>query len=240
MPSFMTISGTYQVLQLRLITWGSFQDAYASYITYEWEKGRNISLPGDTLFVAGSGNGYEPGYWTDVVDFSPGSLICTKSMTYVVSMNIFYHLGFNVPIASQSYVCSKAMISLFSMGGAASDGFGVINATWYYKPYLANVTEATLAVEGGGFTPVGTAYVPRPTAYTVPISVFAKLSAGHCGLFDLFTRHVYVSYYLDWLVWINVTSLFGRPGRLPIYYSHGILSSGNYTSNGFYIEAQCG
>ncbi|GAB6946886.1 hypothetical protein JCM16161A_10160 [Vulcanisaeta sp. JCM 16161] len=68
---------------------GSFQDAYASYITYEWENGRNISLPGDTLFIAGSGNGFEPGYWTNGADFSPGPLICMRSTTYVVSMNIF-------------------------------------------------------------------------------------------------------------------------------------------------------
>ncbi|WP_054855691.1 hypothetical protein [Vulcanisaeta sp. JCM 16161] len=143
---------------------------------------------------------------------------------------------------SQTYVCSKAMISLFSMGSAATPGgFGVINTTWYYKPYLANVTEATLAVEGGGFTPVGTAYVPRPTAYTVPVGVLAKLGAGRCGFLDLFTRHVYVSYYLDWLIWVNVTSFFGRPGRLPIYIYYGNgLGPGNFTSDGFYIETQCG
>ena len=219
----------------------SFQDAYASYIVYEWERGWNVHLPNDVFFIASNSGGYEPGYWTNSPGFDPGPLICTKNITYTISMDIFYHLGFNVPTVSRTYTCSYAMISLFSSGGTATPiGSAAVNLTWVYQPYLANATEVTLATESIGLAYAGTAYVPRPTVYTIPVGVLARLSISHCGFLGLFTKYEYISYYIDWLVWVNVSSIFGMPGHLPTYYGYGNLIITNLTNDGFYIETQCG
>ncbi len=156
----------------------AFQDGYASYIVYEYELGKASQLPGDVQYIASTGGGYEPGYWTDP-NYSPQELLCSSSTTYTVSVTTGFSISLSGPSAgitisqstSSGYNCPY--YTIFPSGSPSTAtplGYVAANSTWVFTPQNAQAATAEQAygVESNGFTYMGPAYTPLPTAFTIP------------------------------------------------------------------------
>ncbi|WP_054856858.1 hypothetical protein [Vulcanisaeta sp. JCM 16159] len=139
----------------------------ASYMVYEYESGEiGLSqLPGDVVYIAGTGNGYNPGYWTDSGGQDPGSQTCTTS--YSIGLTVGYSSS---GPSSLTIACPGDTITLNPAGIATTvtQLGAAINNTWIMKPMqTANTQQNTLATDswGAAYMALPITHNPQPTQY---------------------------------------------------------------------------
>ncbi len=90
-----------------------FQDAYASYLVYDYEMGKiNASqLPGDVQWI-GNGKGYSPGYWTNTY-YTPYPMQCATTENYKITLTLSYTS--QALSASSTYGCTQTVILVKSI-----------------------------------------------------------------------------------------------------------------------------
>ncbi|WP_054854057.1 hypothetical protein, partial [Vulcanisaeta distributa] len=216
----------------------SFQDAYASYLVYEWWEGQNSQIPGDVEGIASIGGGYEPGYWTSTAGFAPHAQQCSVSGGYTISFATSFSISPSGPRGGitvggsiqQGYSCPQVNLNVISSGSNSTPIGGAVNTTWIYQPTTTKTDINDFATESEGNTYMGPpANNPQPTAYTIPAGVSACLYNGN---------YEHMVYDITWDVWVNTngamsSNSFGVSGPPPAY------SPSTWTSsNGFYITHQ--
>ena len=139
----------------------SFQDAYASYLVYQYLLGQisESQLPGDVEVIAGGGGGYNPAYWTNP-DFTPEAMQCSSSTTYTVGVAIGTVSG----SISYTYSCLSYTISVYGIPSTSTPlGSAAFNDTWIFTPQNTQAATArqSYGVESDGPTYMGLAYVPQ-------------------------------------------------------------------------------
>ena len=244
-------------LGTRIMYLKAFQDGYSSYAVYEYEVGRinEVKLPGDVQYIAATGNGYNPGYWTDTAGFWPGGIGCTPSTSYTVDFGLGYpSLGINVltSLVNSTYSCPQ--YAIYPTGHPVTStplGPGTGNATWIFTPMTMQVAseEQVYGTESDGYTYVGTAYSPQPTAYTIPVgaSVVVNNTGVPCryyllGFIPISGATVeYVAYGVDWDVWVSVNSwVGGLTGFGPgLYVRPSTYGPALNSTSGFYHVTYC-
>ncbi len=119
----------------------SFQDALASYVVYEYETGKTTQLPGDVQYIAGSGGGYNPGYWANP-DFTPLASQCDTSQSYTIGIATSWsETSFGITYSCPAYTMSVTGPNTGTSLGPAA------NITWVYthrmpsKPLNITTTE---------------------------------------------------------------------------------------------------
>ncbi|GGI69508.1 hypothetical protein [Vulcanisaeta souniana] len=231
----------------------SFQDALASYVVYEYEMGyiSASQLPGDVEFIAGSGGGYEPGYWTNTAGADPHAQTCTQSTSYGISLATgFSTSGTGITVSnsvSTTYSCPEYTISLYGQPAAVTPlGPSAYNQTWVFTPQSTQYAEQEqiYGVESEGYTYMGPAYNPQSSAYTIPAgsSVVVNETNG-CTYYLLGfipisgTLVEHIAYDINWDVWVNsnvaMTSYSSGAYIVPP------AASGWSSSNGFYYTTSC-
>ncbi|WP_460172978.1 hypothetical protein [Vulcanisaeta sp. JCM 14467] len=150
-----------------------FQDAYASYMTYEYETNKiSVSqLPGDVKMVS-VGN-YNPGYWT-INYYVPYPMQCMTVEKYRTTPTLGYTI--QAPSISSTYYCSQYTISLSlkTPGIMTPLKFVAYNLTWVFKPmnrYFAS-SRVMYGAENEGYMYVGSADSPEPSMNVIPIGAF--------------------------------------------------------------------
>ena len=221
-------SGT-QIVYLK-----SFQDALASYMVYEYETGQTSQLPGDVQYIAGSGGGYEPGYWTNP-NFTPTAAQCDTSQSYTIGIaTIWSETSSGITYSSSvtyTYSCPAYTMSVTGPSTSTPLGPTAANITWTYTPQ--NTQQASqyyyYGTESDGPTYMGTAYNPQSSAYTIPAGASAVVENGAC------TEHIV--YDINWDVWVNSNGAM-NPYSSGAYIVPPAASSWN-SNNGFYYTESC-
>ncbi|ADY00882.1 hypothetical protein VMUT_0671 [Vulcanisaeta moutnovskia 768-28] len=227
----------------------SFQDAYASYMVYEYENGEISAsqLPLDVTYIAGSGGGYYPGYWTSTAGFSPHAQQCSVSGSYTVSFATGFSISATGPSGgitvsnsiTQGYSCPQVTLNVVGDGSNSTPIGGAVNTTWIYQPTTTNTDINDLATESEGNTYMGPAYNPQPSAYTIPAGASVDVSVGGCDLIG--TEHEHIVYDINWDVWVNsngAMSSYSNGAYIPppaYYYNENSWT----TNNGFYTTQYC-
>ncbi|GAB6945732.1 hypothetical protein JCM14467A_25140 [Vulcanisaeta sp. JCM 14467] len=209
----------------------TFQDALASYMVYEYETGQTSQLPGDVQYIAGSGGGYEPGYWTDLGGYGPLNNVCTVSQSYQVGIAISYEGVTPSTSVGTTYSCPQYTDTVTGAStGAPLDT--VINRTWVFEPTTSQAAsaEATFGTMSWGVTYMGSAYNPQPSAYTIPAGSLVAVESD-CP--------EYIVYDINWDVWVNSNGAM-NPYSFGAYIVPPGTSGWSWSSsNGFYYYEHC-
>ncbi|WP_460173338.1 hypothetical protein [Vulcanisaeta sp. JCM 14467] len=236
----------------------TFQDGYASYVVYEYGLGKvgESQLPGDAQYIAGSGEDYKPGYWTNTAGFEPRGVSCTPSTTYTINLATGSSAtSSSITVSSstsQTYSCQEYTISVYGNPGTVTTmKIGTVNQTWIFTPQATQYAEEEQAygVESQGYTYMGPAYNPQPTAYTIPVGalVIVNNTSIPCryyllGFIPISGATVeYVAYGVDWDVWVNVNGwVGGLTGFGPgLYVRPSTYGPALNSTSGFYHVTYC-
>ena len=188
-----------------------FQDAYASYMAYEYETNRISAsqLPGDVKIVS-VGN-YSPGYWT-IDYYVPYPMQCMTVEKYRATLTLGYTI--QAPSISSTYYCSQYTISLSlkTLGTMTPLKFAAYNLTWVFKPtsrYWAS-QPVMYGVESEGYTYMGSADSPEPSVYIIPVGASVVVYKPYGCTYYLFgfipmpgVLVDHIVYDVDWYVFVN-------------------------------------
>ncbi len=231
-----------------------FQDAYASYVAYEYEMNKISAsqLPGDVKWVV-SGNNYSVGYWT-IDYYTPYPMQCMAVKKYRTTLTLGYAI--QAPSISSTYYCSQNTISLSVKASSVITplNFAVYNITWVFKPmsrYWAS-QEVMYGVESEGYTYMGPANNPQSLMYVIPVgvSVVAYKPFG-CTYYLLGFIPIpgvlvgHIVYDVDWYIWVNSNGSMGIQSHGMYIPPPGINKDWKESQSpymglqGFYYTTQC-
>ncbi|GAB6943829.1 hypothetical protein JCM14467A_06110 [Vulcanisaeta sp. JCM 14467] len=227
----------------------TFQDAYASYVVYQYETGQASQVPRDVSIIP-SGGGYEPGYWVNLQN-EPPAQTCTPSTSYTITFPIaFEDDGTPSAGVTATYNCPEYTITVNNVPQESPPLGTASNWTWVFTPQTTQYAEQAQAygVMGNGPTYMGPAYNPQPTVYVIPAGSSALVyTTAIMYIGGVLPVPIYcydhVVYDINWDVWINVNngaaSMNGQTNGFSIVPPGAYGSNWGLTNNGFAYTSWC-